>query len=214
MRWAQVVAVGGLIFGTGMSAQPLPKFMGRQVAIISPGHTADGFPTGPASVCLDGPPKRLCYTAPKGFGNNAKVELVRLGKDMPALLFTAETGVVDGWSIHIALLGERLDPVLLFDHVDNQSQHAFWREATISSQTMFLLAEYAQDSDEFHYGRHRYIISAYFPNRANGGGIYLLEDRYMTARAYDLGAGADVLGSEKPEILARLRRVKAAESAK
>jgi hypothetical protein len=39
--------------------------------------------------------------------------------------------------------------------------------------------------------------------------LYYLEDRYMTVRKYDLDNNAGILGSEKPEILARLRRVKA-----
>lgn len=36
---------------------------------------------------------------------------------------------------------------------------------------------------------------------------YYLEDRYMTAHKYD--ANADILASEKQEIIARLRRLKA-----
>ena len=38
---------------------------------------------------------------------------------------------------------------------------------------------------------------------------YYLEDRYMTIHKYDLDADANILASEKQEILARLRRVKA-----
>ena len=37
---------------------------------------------------------------------------------------------------------------------------------------------------------------------------YYLEDRYMTARKYDLDANVDILASEKREILARLRRLR------
>jgi hypothetical protein len=69
------------------------------------------------------------------------------------------------------------------------------------------VADYAVGSDEAHYGPHRYSISAYFPNRLLNDGLYLLEDRYMTIRLYDLQATADILGSEKQEILRRLRRV-------
>jgi hypothetical protein len=38
---------------------------------------------------------------------------------------------------------------------------------------------------------------------------YYLEDRYMTAHKYDLDTNADVLTSEKQEVLARLTRLKA-----
>jgi hypothetical protein len=40
-----------------VGAQPLPKFLGRQVTIIEPDHDQEGFPKGPAKVCLEGPPK-------------------------------------------------------------------------------------------------------------------------------------------------------------
>jgi len=95
-------------------------FMGRQVTIIEPQHTDDGFPKGPASICLEGSPKRQCYTAPNDFGNNPKVTAVQLRKDLPALLFLAETGGVSGWSVHFALLGPNLENMLLADSVDNQ----------------------------------------------------------------------------------------------
>ncbi len=205
----QAMAAFGCFLGS-IGAQPLPKFMGRQVTIIEPQHTDDGFPKGPASICVEGPPKRQCYMAPNDFGNNPKVTAVQLRKDLPALLFSAETGGVSGWSVHFALLGSDMNNMLLADSVDNQNQHALWSEPTISDEPIFLVAVYAAGSDEAHYGPHRYIISAYFPNRSFDDGVYLLEDRYMTVRLYDLQANADVPGSEKPEILSRLRRVKSA----
>jgi hypothetical protein len=192
-------------------AEAPPKFVGRQVTIIKPQHTDDGFPKGPASVCLEGPPKRQCYAAPKDYGNNPTVTAVQLRKDLPALLFSAESGGVSGWSVHFALLGADMDDLLQAAvSVSNQNQHAFWKEPAISDEPIFLVADYAAGSDEAHYGPHRYIISAYFPNRSFDDGVYLLEDRYMTIRLYDLQSNADVLGSERPEVLSRLRRVKAA----
>jgi hypothetical protein len=47
------------------------------------------------------------------------------------------------------------------------------------------------------------MISAYILRAS----FYYLADRYMTVRKYDYDK-ADILGSEKQEILARLRRVK------
>src|SRR5947208_2312250 len=83
------------------SVQALPKFMGREITVVEPETDADGVsPKGPASVCIKGPPRRQCYTAPKEFGRFPTVELVRFGKDQPALLFSAATGGVSGFMVH------------------------------------------------------------------------------------------------------------------
>jgi hypothetical protein len=72
-------------------------------------------------------------------------------------------------------------------------------------------AEFEWGPDEAHYSPHRYIVSAYVgkysPLRHDFS--YYLDDQYITVRRYDLEGHADVLASERPEILARLRRVKA-----
>lgn len=193
--------------------QGLPKFMGREVTMTVPELDPDGFfPKGPASVCIEGPPQRQCYTAPKDFGKDPNVALVQVEKNMPALLFSAESGGVSGWQIHFSLLrpgpGKDLEDLFLSDiTVSNQSQHAFWNDATISGGPTFLVAEYAWGSDEAHYDEHRYIISSYVW-RIGDNPSYYLEDRYMTVRKYDLDANADILASEKQEILARLARVR------
>src|SRR5580700_327366 len=99
-----------IIIGAALLAQlargdsNLRKFMGREVTITGPERDPDGsLPNVPASVCLEGPPQRQCYTAPEGFGGNA-VTVVQLRKNVPALLFTTSSGGVSGWSIHFALL--------------------------------------------------------------------------------------------------------------
>jgi hypothetical protein len=140
--------------------------------------------------------------------------VVQLQKDVSALLFSAESGGVSGWQVYFALLGPGFEDLLLADvTVSNQNQHAFWNEPAISDQPMLLMANYAAGSDEAHYGPHRYIISAYFPNRLyDAAGVYLLQDQYMTIRTYDLQEHVDILGAEKQEILARLRRVKSSQT--
>jgi hypothetical protein len=195
-------------------AQPLPKFMGRQVTILEPKHL-DDFPLGPASVCLEGP-LRQCYTAPQGFGNNPTVAIVQLQKDVPAILFSAETGGNSGSEIHFALLrpgtGKDLEDLFAADaSVSNQSQHAFWTDSEVSPAPIFLTAEYVYGPGEGHYGAHRYVVSSYVLGSSMADQrLYYLQDRYMTVRKYDLDAKADVLASEKPTTLSRLRRVKAA----
>ena len=192
--------------------------MWREVTLIDPGpaDADDFFPKGPASVCVEGPPQRQCYTAPKEFGNSPTVEVIQLDKDTPALFFSAASGGVSGWQVHFALLrsgtGKDLENFFLSDSsVSNQSHHAFWNEPAISDAQIFLTADYVWGPDEAHYSDHRYIISSYVRKAESllDGLQYYLEDQYMTVRKYDSDAKTDILGSEKQEILARLKRVKA-----
>lgn len=136
-------------------------------------------------------------------------------KDMSALFFSAASGGVSGWGIHFALLrpgaGNDLENLLLPDlSVSNISQHAFWNDVTISDTPIFVTANFAWEGDECHYCDHRYKISSYTWKTSSllDGPYYSLEDEYMTVRKYK-SEDADILGSEKPEILARLRRGKA-----
>ena len=194
----------------------LPKFMGREVTVTEPELDPDGFfPKGPASVCIEGPPQRQCYTAPKEFGIDPKVVLVQVEKGMPALFFSVANGGTSGFGIRFALLrpgtGKSLENLFFSDIlVSNQSEHDFWNDSTISDAPIFLTADFVWGPDESHYSEHRYIISAYVwtSNSIVGDLSYYLEDQYMTVRRYDYEK-ADILTSEKQEILARLTRVKA-----
>jgi len=204
-----------LFLGSRAAGQGLPKFMGRQVTVVEPGLIDEFFPKGPASICIEGPPERQCYTAPEDFGRNSKAALVQVEKDLPALLFSAESGGVSGSGIHFALLrpgtGKDLENLfLLVGSVSNQSQQAFWNDSAISDSQIFLTADFEWGPDEGHYGEHRYIVSAYVrrPSSLLNNLGYFLEDRYLTVRKYD-HEKVDVLTSEKQEILARLARVKA-----
>jgi hypothetical protein len=199
---------------TANKKQDRPQFMGRKVTIIEPKIDANGFPKDPVSVCVDGPPQRQCYTAPEGFGRIPMVEVIQVDRDTPALFFSAESTGGSGWQIHFALLrpgtgGDLLD--LLNEKASNQSQHAFWTDSTISDAAIFVTANFVWGPDEAHYDKHRYIISAFVRQPSIIGDPYYLADQYMTVRKYDLDKD-DILASEKPEILARLRRVKAANS--
>jgi hypothetical protein len=196
-------------------SQELPKFMGHEVTVVTPETDEDGYyPKGPASVCVEGLRQQQCYTAPKNFGRNPSVAVVELDKDTPALLFSAASGGVSGWMIHFALLrpgdGKALEDLFIADlSVSNQSQHAFWSEPSISRTKIFVTADFAWGPDEGHYGEHRYTISAYVQKITFllDTPHYYLADRYMTTRKYELDAS--ILASERQEILARLRRVKA-----
>jgi hypothetical protein len=70
-----------------------------------------------------------------------------------------------------------------------------------------LTANAVGGAEEAHYGDHRYMISVYAQGPEDQ--THWPEDLYMTIRKYEEGKD-DVLASEKPEILARLRRIRAA----
>jgi len=205
-----------LISALLLAGQDLPKFMGREVTITEPERAdADGFfPKGPASICIDGPPQRQCYTAPEKFGNSPKVEVIQVEKNLPALFFSAEAGGVSGWGIHFSLLhpgmGKDLEDLFSDVSVSNQSEHTFWNDSKISDAPIFLTADFVWGPNESHYVAHRYIISAYVwrSDSVVDSPSYYLEDQYMTVRKYDYEK-ADILTSEKQEILARLARIKA-----
>ncbi len=189
--------------------------MGREVTINKPELDDVFSPIGPAAVCIEGPPQRQCYTAPVDFGRNPEISVVQLDKGTSALLFSVESGGVSGFLIRFALLrsgkGKDLENSFPYIVLSNQSQHAFWNEPSISASPIFLTADIATGSDQAHLGEHRYTVSAYTQTSPPyDGDIYLLEDQYMTIRKYDPFVNADIFASEKQEILARLRRVKAA----
>ena len=189
------------------SHQKFTSFMGQKLTIVESRQLSDGCHYGPASVCVEGPPQRRCYTAPKDFGNKPSVKVVELRKDMPVLFFSAASCGGSGWAVHFALLSpgllKEIPDVLPNVTVSNQSLYTFWKEPSLSEGQLFLTANFEWGPDEGHYGEHRYTISVYVLDHDQ----YFLEDRYMTARKYDLET-TDVLASEKHEILARQRRIK------
>jgi hypothetical protein len=217
-RICATVVVMFTLWGDGL-AQGL-KFMGRSVRITTPKTDEDGmFPVGPASVCIEGPPERQCYTAPKDFGRDPSAEVIRLGKGGFALFFSAASGGTSGWTVHFALLrpgtGNQLDD-LLDVSVSNQNRHAFWYEPAISDAPIFVTADYQWGPNEGHYSPHRYVISAYALRYSDLSEVstYFLEDQFMTVRRYDIDDKGDVLKSERQEILDRLKRVRAAYPAR
>jgi len=207
--------VAALALVAGLAAQPL-HFMGRPVTVAAAEQDPDGYPNGPASICLEGAPQRQCYTAPEDFGLAPKVEVVQIDKVTSAILFSAVSGGVSQSMIHFALLRPSSGPELedLFTSnasVTNQSQHRFINDAKTSKASIFVTADYIFGMYESRTGLHRFILSTY-RYRYSGElerSAYWLEDRFMTVRRYDIDANADVITSEKSEILRRLALVKA-----
>lgn len=222
------LAAASLLAVAALAAQPAPdhhgaaRFLGRTVTITEPALEADGFfPKGPASLCLEGPPRRQCYKADEEFGRFPRAEIVEITKGTSALLFSAASGGVSGWRVHFALLrpgpDESLEDLFLSDAtVSNQSEHKFLRQPGISNAPIFVTADYVLDMDESHYGEHRYMISAYLwrRSRENDGSFYSLADRFMTVRKYDSSREPIVIARERREILNRLQRVVGSRSAR
>ena len=222
-RWIAVATLF-LACGSTIAQQPvartLPRFEGRAVTVTVPETDTDGFyPKGPASICVEAPPERQCYTAPKDFGRLPTVTVIEVKKGEPAIFFSAASGGVSGFTIHFALLrpsNMKLENLLVSDaSVSAQSQNAFWTDDSISDAPFLITADYIWGPDEGHFSPHRFIVSSYVQKHSLDleGDYYFLQDRYMTLRSYDLDEKEiDILGAEKPEILARLRRIKSAES--
>ncbi len=203
-------------------------YLGRQVTVVDPGtQDPDGFyPKGEAKVCVQGQQEKDCYTAPKGVGREPSLSVVELRKGESALFFEAASGGVSGFSLHLALLEfcdrvqfpgckvDQLDDLFPYElDVSNQSQHAWWDLPEISDSKVFLTADYVWGPREAHYSDHRFIVSVYVRRPDDFNELtYYLADRFMTVRLYGYkndGELDDVLGAEKQEILARLKRVKA-----
>jgi hypothetical protein len=191
------------------------KFERRAVTVTVPNLDKDGFfPEGPSTLCIEGPPRRECYTAPKDYGIKPKVEIIELSKGKPALLFSAASGGVSGFSLHLALLRPGvadLDNILNMDPVSNQSEYAFWTEPKLSASPIFVVADYVWGPDESHYSEHRFMISAYVLLSSDllHDPVYFLDDRYLTLQKYNQDAGDQILKSERGEILRRLKQVQA-----
>jgi hypothetical protein len=206
-----------------ISAQSAPrkdslKFLGREVTIVQPEFDADGFPKSPdprAIVCLEGLPRRQCYSSPPEFWRNPLVSMIQVQRDLPALLFSVETWGASESQIHFVLLrateGDLEDLFQPEISLSNQSEHAFWTDFSISASPIFVTADYVWGPDECHTCAHRYIISAYAlkPSSYTDRLLYYLEDRYMTIHEYGGGANTDILASEKQEVMARLKRLNA-----
>jgi hypothetical protein len=207
-----MVIVAGMVWAQG----PV-MFMGRVVTVTKPGYedAEQTFPKGPATVCIEGTP-RLCFKAPEKFGRDPEVSIVQIAKNTSAIFFLAAGGGTSGWQIHFALLrpgtGKEFDNLFPTNlTISSQSEHDWWTDSTISDAKIFVTADYVWGPGECHVCDHRYMISAYVlrsqkPLLDDDNWQYDLQDRYMTARKYS--EDDKVLNAEKPEIIARLKRVK------
>jgi hypothetical protein len=222
-----VVSAGAL---WGQEAHPSGLvFDGQRVTVTAGKLSEDGWPTGPAKVCLA--PSGTCFTAPDNatifgkntpFGLSPHATVVELGANRQALLFTAVAAAGGSGSQKLLALLEirkgRLEDLLgSLDKgpsagmtISELSECKIWLEPTISKTALFVTADYVWGSGETHFSDHRYIIRTYDLGTAPGSDAqtYILRDEYMTQQKYPSEGGVDLLEREKPEVLARLRRQK------
>jgi hypothetical protein len=197
-----------------LTAQPALKFQGENVVLTEVKADNSGV-QAPASICVEWPEQRQCYTTPQGYGRAPSASKVQVSKELEAMLFSVATSGTNDYGIHFALLtkgGGRELQDLFFGTIEasNQSQHELWNEPSISDSKVFVIADYVWGPSETTREPHRYMISAYVrkSTTAFDTAHYYLADRYMTARKYDSQSEIDILATEKSEILARLSRLK------
>jgi hypothetical protein len=221
MRLLLIGRVASGLYGQAPAEQLVTEFMGHKVILVVPKRNADGYAGEPYHVCFDATtPTRQCYTPEDRFygawGPDPELVPTDLGRGLSALLFSVwATSGGSGANIHLALLRpsvrEGVENLLPGDvELTEISGHAFSAEPSVSDAPIFVTADFVWGPLETHPENHRYIISVYLIDRSTDR--YYLEDRYMTARKYEGDLGfekKEVLDGEKPEILARLKRVKA-----
>jgi hypothetical protein len=202
------------LIALALTAQPALKFQGENVVLTEAKPDNSGV-QDPASICVEWPEQRQCYTTPQGYGRAPDASTVQVSKELDALFFSAATNGTTDYGIHFALLtkgGGRELQDLFFSPIEasNQSQHALWDVPSISESKVFIIADYVWGPGETTHGQHRYMISAYIRKSAAAFDTahYYLADRYMTVRQYDPQSKTDILTTEKNEILARLSRLK------
>jgi hypothetical protein len=235
-RFLLIALAASGVYGQTPAEQVVMEFQGHQVTLMKPALDDNGFAEESAQVCFDVASKSQCYTPQHGSGSGWGPDLpigllpeltpMNLSQGRSALLFTVFANYGgSGSTFHYALLrpgnGREIENLLPPDLILSEiSEQAFWSDPSISDAPIFVTADFVWDSDG-HFSDHRFTISAYVLETPFLGlpdsFSYALDDRYMTVRKYpglnadpgDPDATAGVLNSEKPEILARLKRVKA-----
>jgi hypothetical protein len=224
-----LVASAGVLLAQ-QAPPPGLVFRGQRVTVTEGETDKDGWPIGPAKVCLA--PSGVCFAAPdnatpfgKGtpFGLSPQATVVELGANRQALLFTALASAGGSGTEELLTLLEvrkgKLEDLLgSFDKgpsagvtISLPGESAIWLEPSISKTALFVTANYAWGAGETHFSDHRYVIRTYdlgtLADLDPGLQTYILRDEYMTSQKYP-SEDVDVLAHEKPEVLIRLRRQK------
>lgn len=205
-----------------------PWILRTEVPTIPPGeyYVSDGARdsagefTSAARLCVDASGVERCYTATlKGhmYGNDAKVEEVRVPAGGKLLLFSAnDYSGGNSFSTTIALVANRGGQLMnLLPDVDGSVEHRFWDLPDISTMPVFvnvyaLVWDYS-NPNECRACAHRGRVASYVYSKETRG--YVKFDEFVTDMHQWLPDGS-VLESEKRQIVASLQRTAAAEAAR
>lgn len=202
---------GGVEAQSEARQETVLEFKHRPVVIYHPKQLDEFSSEGPAKVCLQEEPRPKCYTAPEGFGRFAKLDRVDLDGHSEALLFSAASGGVTGYAIHLALLQpdetERLKNLLRStDDISAQSQFRFLSEPELSTAKILVTATFEWGLNDAHHGEHRYHVSTYVRqfHYDEQEFVYALADRYLTVKSYERVSDQNIISSELNAIRKRM----------
>ncbi len=221
MQLLLIALVASGVYGQTPAERIVMELMGHHVTMVTAKLDDRGFPEESAQVCFDIAPKPLCYSPSTGiYGLSPNLIPIQIGIGQSAILFSAgENFGGSGSRTHFAILRpgevevENLLPSDLW--VSELGAHALMTDKSLSPSPIFVVADGVILPEEVHFGEHRYTVSAYVLTlRPDSETLhYDLRDQYMTSGTYSSIVTAnekfDILDSEMPEILARLKRVKA-----
>jgi len=205
-----------IAFTIGVLAQSPPThFEGKRIILSKDQLDDPGQAIGnkAAYVCLEAQPENRCYTAPEEYIRSAKVQLVQLNPSSQALLFSAESYGVSGWKFFYSML--QLDSKgqfkELFDSnptLSSRSTLGWIADPSISVAPTFVTFDAVIGVGETSPEPHRCMVSVYVYVRPEWSDDprYVFADQFLTVKKYDFYT-TEVLLSEKPEILSRLKRV-------
>jgi len=211
------------LYGQTEAKQSVTEFNGHKVILVEPKRDANGWATESYKLCFDSPtPPRHCFKPSERFGPVGSVTDLRpidLGRGRSGLFIaTAANFGGPGTIVELALLDfpnprdEIENRLFLEGYLSEISYYDFWNESSISDAPIFITANYVWGAEVGRFSDHRFIISSYVLREdkiSPESFYYRLDDRYMTVNKYTSDDKSPVLSREKPEILARLKRVNA-----
>jgi hypothetical protein len=209
-------------FGQAQTSSPTRVTDFPHFRLIQGNADSDGLPTSGARLCLLRP-ANLCYQMPSNtgyssgsvvydYGLDPRSERVPLKDGGSLVFFSAQfsgggSGTLDSLAILRYESSGKIVNLLPFVGVTNQSDRAMWSVPKVSSFPILVIADFYWMDGETHFARHFYTVTAYRFDVQNGR--YAKAFSYQTSRKYPSLDEVDqvhVLGSEREEILRRLRK--------
>jgi len=213
-----ILVLSTSLAAAGVVAQEVPAgellYMGHKLEVFSGEILPDGG-TGvnPARLCFES--SEECIFTPEHYGLDPKAEVIDLGADRTAILFSAvASGGGSGQTRTLLVLVldvinngfVDLSPAI---QVSEQGEYAIWHDRTLPSGVLFVTADYIWGEGERHFSDHRFRVRSYVLETTDDAeSIRLaLRDEYETANRYpnlDRVNAVNVLDPERQTIIGRL----------